>query len=411
MPKSQTAKPSILFSHQNFPAQFGAFGQYLAQQGWDVTFATTKLSGQVPASCRLLQMKPHRAPADGVHRFAVDLEKAMINGQAFANAAMRARDADGLVPDLVFAHSGWGSGTFCKAVWPACKYVAYVEWFYSWPAVDVVADVSNRREEDRRAHALARNAPILLDLAQADAVYCPTQFQAARFPDRLRDQLLIEHDGVDAARLAPDPHAALTLPGITLPPEAEVISYATRGMEPQRGFPDFMRAVAVLLGQRPHLHVVIGGEDRVSYGAKLPDGDSWKARMLKELDLDLSRVHFTGRLPYPDYVQLLQATDLHVYFTVPFVLSWSLIEAMSVGCALVASDNDAVREAIADGQSGVLVDHTDVEAAVAAISSLLDDKARAQSLGKAARQTVLDRYDRGQIWPARADALHRLIES
>lgn len=409
MPSNETSKPSILFSHQNFPAQFGAFGYYLATQGWDVTFATSKLSGTVPKNCRLLQMKPHRAPAAGVHRFAVELEKAVINGQAFANSAIRAREKEGLSPDIVFAHSGWGSGTFCKAVWPDCKYVAYVEWFYNWPAVDVAPADRNGKEEDRRAHALARNAPVLLDLAEADKVYCPTEFQAAQFPDKFRSSMVVLHDGVDVTRLAPDRSARVDLPGVDLPPDAEVVSYATRGMEPQRGFPEFMRAVAMLLEQRPKLHVIIGGEDKVSYGTQLPEGESWKARMLAELDLDLTRVHFTGRLPYPDYVRLLQATDVHLYFTVPFVLSWSLIEAMSLGCALVASDNAAVGEAIAHGESGLMVDHADLAAVVAAVSALLDDKARRHGLGDAARQAAVRKYDRNWIWPARADALHQMI--
>lgn len=403
-------KLSILFSHQNFPAQFGGFGYYLAQSGWDVTFATSKISGPIPPNCRVLKMKPHRMPAGGVHRFAHDLENAMINGQAFANSAIKAREETGLNPDIVFAHSGWGSGTFCKAVWPNCKYVSYVEWFYRWPAVDLNTSIANNGDEDQRAHALARNAPILLDLAEADIVYCPTEFQASQFPGKLRHNMIVQHDGVNTESLRPQKTLAVNLENGSLPQDAEVLTYATRGMEPHRGFPEFMRAVSQLQKKRPKLHTIIGGEDRVAYGRKLPDGDSWKKRMLAELDLDLSRIHFVGHLPHGDYIKLLQATDVHVYLTVPFVLSWSLIEAMSIGCPIVASKNAAVEEALTDNESAILVRNECISEIVGAVTKLLEHKKLSNSMGEAARLRAIRSYCSRWIWPAREEVLRRLVE-
>lgn len=401
--------PSILFSHQNYPAQFGGFGRFLAARGWDVTFATARADARAPAGCRLLPMKPHRSPTTGVHRYATGLEKAMINGQAFANAAIRAREREGLRPDIVVAHSGWGSGTFCKAVWPECRYAAYVEWFYRWPSVDVADGEAAGSVEDRRAHALARNAPTLLDLAEADLVFCPTEFQARRFPEGFRRNMIVQHDGVETRKIRPNRRVGAAVAGRLLPPEAEIVTYATRGMEPHRGFPDFIRAVAALQKLRPRLHAVIAGEDRVAYGPPLPAGESWKGRMLAEADLDMDRVHFVGTLPHARFVELLQAAHAHVYFTVPFVLSWSVIEAMSAGCPLVASDNAAVREALTDGRTALLVDHRDIAATVAAVSRLLDDRALALHLGDGARREAVQRFDAGWIWPAREECLRRLI--
>ena len=199
-----------------------------------------------------------------------------------------------------------------------------------------------------------------------------------------------------------------TLAALGPPPDAEVVTYATRGMEPYRGFPEFMRALAALQAARPRLHAVIAGQDRVVYGAKLPEGESWKARMLAELTLDPARTHFVGLLPGDAYRRLLQATDAHVYLTLPFVLSWSFLEAMSIGAPLVASDNAPVREAVGDSDGAALAPHGDVAALTAAIAATLDDPAAARARGARARRRILQAYDRAWVWPARADMLRRL---
>jgi len=400
----------ILFSHQNFPAQFGSFGAYLARNGWEVSFFSENDTIPPPPGCKLFKMTPHRKPTEGVHRFAKPLEQAMINGQAFANTAIAALDT-GLKPDVVVAHSGWGSGTFAKAVWPECKYVSYVEWFYRWPGLDKSHRMDEATSADDRARALARNAPTLLDLVEADMVFCPTNFQAAQFPDWLRERIKVMHDGVDTARLAPNPSAKMPVLALDLPPDAEIVTYATRGMEPHRGFPDFMRAIALLQKSRPKLHALIGGEDRVAYGAKLPAGQSWKQIMLDELDLDESRLHWTGLLPRDQWLKLLQATHVHIYLTVPFILSWSMIEAMSVACPMVVSNTAPVLEAMTPDVTGLVVDHVKTEELAAAIARLLDDRALAKRLGAQARWHVKQNYDASWIYPSRAWELANLVRA
>lgn len=400
----------ILFAHQNFPAQFGEFGVYLARNGWDVAFATAAEGAKPPPGCRMVKMVPHRDPTKGVHRFAHTLEKAMINAQAFANAAMRARD-EGLNPDVVVAHSGWGSGTFAKAVWPQTKFVSYVEWYYRYPPVDAVQGPSAQTEEDGRAHALSRNTPILLDLAEADMVLCPSRFQAQQFPEKLRRDMVVMHDGVDTDYHAPSDYPDLPDALKALPADAEIVSYATRGMELHRGFPEFMRALARLQAARPKLHAIIVGQDRVAYGPSREDGRGWKEAMQEELDLDESRIHWTGLLPRKQYLGVLQKTDVHVYLSVPFVLSWSMIEAMSTGCALVASDTDTVREAATDGEDALLVDHSDIDALAAGVARLLDDRRLAETLGEAARRTAIRNYGANWIWPWRDRLLTELVRA
>lgn len=399
----------ILFAHQNFPAQFGQFGAYLARNGWEVAFITASQNARPPPGCRMYVMRPHREPTQGVHRFARPLEMAMINGQAFANAAIKAREA-GLKPDVVVAHSGWGSGTFAKAVWPDCKFVTYVEWYYRWPPADAVLEQDTSSAEDGRAKALARNAPTLLDLAEADLAFCPTQFQASQFPDWLGERLTVLHDGVDTDWHCPRPDASLPESIVRLPPGAEIVTYATRGMEPHRGFPQFLRALAILQRRRRNLHAIIGGQDRIAYGPQLSDGRTWKQVMLDELDLDTARLHWPGLLGREDWAALLQATHVHVYLTVPFVLSWSLIEAMASACPLVVSDTEPVREAVMHGTHGLAADMGHPEAIVDAIETLLDDRKKARELGEAARIQALRNYAASWIYPARARLLADLTK-
>ncbi len=172
----------------------------------------------------------------------------------------------------------------------------------------------------------------------------------------------------------------------------EIVTYATRGMEPYRGFPQFVEAVGKLQKSRPDMHAVIVGQDRVAYGRKLPDGKTFKQKMLEETDLDPSRIHFTGLLPYGDYLKVLQASHAHVYMTVPFVLSWSLIESMATGCLIVASDTEPVREVIKDGKQGLLTDFFDTDLLAERLAEALDNREKLAHLRRGAREVVLKGY-------------------
>ncbi len=399
----------IIFAHHAFPAQFGAFGHWLSKQGWRVTFLTADTGAQPPDGCEMVHTETPLMQPRSLSMFARAFEIATLNTQSFGASAISMRHDHGMMPNVVMAHSGLGVGTFSKSIWPEAHYVPYVEWFYRHPHVDHTPDVQDNSPEDARALALARNTPTLVDLAIGDAAVCPTQFQAEQFPAHLRDRLTILHDGVDCSMLRPDPKARMDIAGLDLPEDAEIVAYATRGMELHRGFPQFMRALYALQKQRPKLHAVIGGEDRVAYGAQLPEGESWKRRMLEELDLDLSRIHFTGLLGRAEYLRLMQASDVFVYFTVPFVLSWSLVEAMSTGCTLVASDVAPVQEALTDGVNGLLVNHDDTAEVVDTICKALDNRELAQILGDRARRDAMRRYDARWIWPARTAMLETLV--
>ncbi len=389
----------ILFVHDNYPAQFGGLGQWLASRGWEVAFATAHPPAEAPAEMRILAYAPHRAPSRETHPYAQPMDKAAINAQAFARSALAARQR-GYRPDVVVAHSGWGAGMFAKDIFPEAAFVAYCEWWYRFPGADVafLAEMEGRplgAPLEAPMHERARNAPIAMDLSAADAAICPTKFQASQFPEIFRRTLRVLHDGIDTDRFRPDAAVRHATLGGIVAEDARVVTYATRGMEPHRGFPQFMAALPAVLADDPKAVAVIAGENRVAYGGDGVRKTDWKARALAENDLDPARVHFVGRLGSADYLRLLQRSDAHVYLTVPFVLSWSMLEAMSTGCGLVLSDTDPVRE-FGDRTNAALVDMTRPDTIADGVREMLADPTSDRR--RRARELVQRRLSRPSLF-------------
>ena len=323
----QERKPKILFVHKNYPAQFGKLAHWLGRHGWEVAFATQK-KGVKSTDLEVYEFQDHRAASPGIHHYVVNYERAIISAQSFARLAVSLRNG-GYFPDVVVAHCGWGVGSFAKDVWPSCKYVSYAEWYYKYPIIDRTPHDPPRDELEARAQARSRNAPIWLDIFAADRVIVPTEFQASQFPEILRAKITVLPDGIDTSLHRPGPKSTELLSSLGIPEHARVVSYVARGMEPMRGFPEFMSAAYEVQKQRPETHFIIVGEDRVAYGSKkmVP---SWKCKMLESFPYDRSRLHFTGLIPRDAFVDVLRTTDAHVYLTAPFVLSWSFLPSRSI---------------------------------------------------------------------------------
>jgi glycosyltransferase involved in cell wall biosynthesis len=400
----------ILFLHNNFPAQFRHMARALAAvPGNQVVFGSQPREGEIPGVRRIL-FSPARTPRQGVHHYNRTQESAILLGQAAFRAAIELR-REGFVPDIIYGHSGWGSTLFMREVFPSARLLCYFEWFYRASGSDVdfldPADVT----DDDACRIRARNAPILMDLEACDWGINPTKFQQVQFPALFREKLSVLHDGIDTEFFKPSPGSKLVLPGLDLSNASEIVTYATRGMEPYRGFPQFMRAAALLMQRRPGLHVVVAGADRVAYSRMLPEGQSWRARMLAELpDLDSTRLHFAGLLPYPSYLKLLQASSAHVYLTVPFCLSWSLLESMAVCCRIVASDTAPVREVMEDGRNGLLVDFFDHQALAERVEELLDRPEQFAQIRAEARRTVEQRFALARLLPRQVKILGDLVK-
>lgn len=398
----------ILFIHDNYPAQFGALGSWLSKRGWDVRFGTAWEGGN-KGDPHFFRYKAHREPTQGIHPYALNFEKCAINGQAAARAFIAAKER-GYQPNIIMAHSGWGSGMFARDIWPDAKFIPYLEWWYNYPPTDDVSLGTHQYDLHASLRQTARNAPFLLDMAGSAMRLCPTEYQASQFPDDLRAGLTVMHDGVDVKLHAPAKAPVKEAAGLEISAMKEVVTFFTRGMEPHRGFPQFMRALAEVQSRRPEAHCIIGGEDRVAYGTKLPEGESWKARMLVELEgkLDLSRIHFCGLQPRPEFIRVLQASDAHVYLTADFVLSWSMLDAMAIGCPMIVSDCAPVREYMSE-ETGLFTGLHDEATLAERIVEALENREAMKARGAAARQVILDRCDRDRIYPAKEEMLKGLL--
>ncbi|HEY9629931.1 MAG TPA: glycosyltransferase family 4 protein [Coleofasciculaceae cyanobacterium] len=390
----------ILFLHSNFPAQFRHLAQALAKDPKNqVVFGTHQQARSLPGVRKVIY-HPSREVRPETHHYVQSLEGAVLTGQAVCRMAIQLQ-AEGWIPDLVYGHAGWGTALFIKDIFPKAKLLSYFEWFYHAHGSDADFDPAELLDLDDILRIRIKNASLLLDLYGCDQGLSPTHWQQQQLPPEFHPKIKVLHDGIDTHFFCPKPGAKLVLPsiGLDLSHVDEVVTYATRGMEPYRGFPQFMQAVALLQQRHPHCHVVVAGEDRVAYGSQLPDGQTYKQVMLEQLPLDLSRLHFTGHLPYKEYVQLLQASSVHVYLTRPFVLSWSMLEAMAAGCLVVGSRTPPVTEVIEEGENGLLVDFFSPEAIADRVDQVLDHPDRMAAVRAKARQTVVNHYNLEQLLP------------
>lgn len=393
----------ILFVHQNFPGQFKHLAPALAAQAGNEVVALRAQQGQPSASVwqgvRLVSYRTQRGTTAGIHPWVSDFETKTIRAEAAFHAALALR-AEGFVPDVIIAHPGWGESLFLKDVWPQARLGIYCEFYYHSSGADMGFDPEFPTDDTGSACRLRlKNLNNLLQFEVANAGLAPTQWQASTFPRPFRDKISVIHEGIDTVALAPHPAVSLTLNGqLTLTRDDEIITFVNRNLEPYRGYHIFMRALPELLALRPNARVLICGGDEVSYGAKAPDNAKWKDIFFNEVRprlnaQQLARIHFLGNLPYSHFIPLLQLSSVHVYLTYPFVLSWSLLEAMSIGCAIVASNTAPLQEAIHDGVTGRLVDFFDAAALARTVAALLEQPQERARLGAQARTFAREHYD------------------
>lgn len=390
----------ILFIHQNFPGQFKFLAPALAAQGHTVVAMTMqKVNASEWQGVKLAPYSASRGTTPNVHPWVSDFETKTIRGEACFRAAL-ALSESGFTPELIVAHPGWGESLFLKDVWPDARLGIYCEFYYHAHGADVGFDPEFPAKDPGEVCRLRlKNLNNLLHFEIADAGISPMHWQASTFPEPFRSQITVVHDGIDTEAIAPNPNVSLTLNGnITLTKANEVITFANRNLEPYRGYHIFMRSLPEILKRRPKARVLIVGGDDVSYGARPEGGSKWKDIFASEVrpqvsDADWVRVHFLGNISYQHFIALLQLSTVHVYLTYPFVLSWSLLEAMSVGCAIVASDTQPLREAIRHDDTGRLVNFFDVAGLANEVCALLDDPAARARLGANARAFAQANYD------------------
>ena len=388
----------ILFIHQNFPGQFRHIAPALANRGHQVH--ALAITGQATAGVSLHSYRPSKGSSTSIHPLASEFETKVIRAEACGQAMLQLK-ANGLMPDLVIAHPGWGEALFVKDVWKQTSLLSFLEFYYATSGTDVGFDPEFSKQgffEDARLRV--KNANNLLSLEISDFGLSPTNWQKQSHPQWTQDRIQVIFDGVDCDILKPNPSVRLNLKretgeSFSLTSKDEIITFVNRNLEPYRGYHSFMRALPKILAARPNARVLIVGGDGVSYGAKAPEGKTWKQIFLDEVKsrIDLERVHFLGNVPYPIFTQLLQLSSCHVYLTYPFVLSWSCIEALSTGCLVIGSDTGPVREVIEHGVNGLLVDFFNYEAIADAVIRSLSDPASFIRMRQNARASAKDNYD------------------
>ena len=383
----------ILFSHNNYPAQFRRLIPALVKRGHDVVFLCRSKEWHAPSvdGVRLLQFEPHRDGGGAViHPYLRRFEQAVLQGQA-SYRALQPLLQEGWSPDWIINHVGFGNGLFLNDVFPDASRIGLFEWYYNSSGADVDFLKQGKVDPDRALRLRTWNAHLLLELAACDLAITPTYWQRDQFPKHLRTHLQVIHEGIDVAgmqalRHTPPPRPSF-LPADT---DLEIVTYVSRGFEEYRGFPQAMQAIAELQRRRPSLQALIVGHDGVAYGSKRQDGRAWGEWAKDELALDPSRTHWMGILQDAEYHQVLAHSSVHLYLTVPFVLSWSLLEAMAAGCALVSSATPPVLEVLEHNKSALLVDFFDPIAQANAIELLLDQQELRHYLIRGAQTRVAD---------------------
>ena len=400
---------NLLFAHPNMPGQFKhlarAFG---AEGGHRIYFVTKHKTAEIPGVTRVtygVKQAEHKE----THRYLRLTERAVYQGQAAWRACHQLKTQASFEPDIIIAHPGWGDTLFLRDLFPRARVLHFCEFYYRAHGADVDFDPAELPNEDTLARLRVKNITNLASLENMDWGLAPTVWQWSLHPAEYQPRISVMHDGVDTQQCQPDPHASITLPnGKTFKAGDEVMTYIARNFEPYRGFPTFMKAAEMLLAERPNLHIVAVGADEVSYGKAAAAGTTYRGEWLKKVNLPEDRIHWTGTLPYGELLKLYQVSAAHVYLTYPFVLSWSMLEAMASGVALVASNTMPVLEVVEDGSNGLLADFYNPRDVADKVGQLLDAPDGNAAMRAAARQTVVDRFDLEKLLPLHMELVRQI---
>lgn len=389
----------FLFIHQNFPGQFRHVLRALAENPEHQVVGigdATRLKSRPAFHPKILTIgyDQEKLGSDQTHHYIRDFEGHIRRGQNVARACLTLKDK-GFYPDVIVAHPGWGEALFLKEIYPNAKHVYYFEYYYHSSGGDLGFDPEFTTNIDDQLKVQVRNATQLLALTATDTGISPTYWQKSRYPDELQHKIEVIHEGIDTEVIRPNSNATVTINGRKLTSRDEIITYVARNLEPYRGIHTFIRSLPKLLKLLPNARVIIVGSDGVSYGRRLPEGQTYKMKYINELpkDTDWERVHFVGHVPYADYLSVLQVSSCHVYLTYPFVLSWSMLEAMSAGCALVASSTPPVEEIIRENENALLVDFFDTNKLAETVAMVVNHPDGYRQMRENARNTIIESYD------------------
>lgn len=390
----KTKTINLLFVHPNFPGQFKELLNSLRKLGnVRIAFITSHQTAELGGVDIRRYEQPDAKPKGMVNYLGTLNQNLESSKEVTRQAIELARE--GFKPDAIIGHIGWCGLLFMKDVFPDAKLIGYAEWYYRWE--NSWENFSKQKVKmDLKANTRMLNASSVIGFEALDESVTPTHWQRSVFPAAHQRNMHVIHEGIDTQVCRPKERCVLTLPGCRLAEDAKIVSYIARSMEPARGFFSYMAAVEKLCKLDPELQFVVVGRPRPAYSNSVANGVTYKQQALERYDCDWSRVHFCGKLSYDDYLQVLRNTSVHVHFSMPLFLSWSLLEAMSCGCTIVGSSNAPVNEVIQGDVNGRLVPFFDTSALTDQVINLLNDRVAAKRLGAAARQTVIDHYEVSQ---------------
>jgi glycosyltransferase involved in cell wall biosynthesis len=397
----------ILFVHQAFPAQFGHLARHLVRDhGYQCTFVS-RLPPGTTDGIRCLQYEPKGGATRHNSYLTRNFENAVAHA-AGVHAACR-RHAD-VRPDLIVGHSGFGSTLFLRELYD-CPIVNLFEYYYRPHGSDMDFRPEFPPRDLDYLRAYCRNAMILLDLQYCTAGYAPTHWQRSVLPATCHDKVEVIFDGVDTAVWHRHDPVPLAVDGRPLDADTRLVTYVARGFESMRGFDIFMKVAKRIYRELANVVFVVVGTDRVCYGPdlRLIPEKSFREHVLKQDDYDLSKFLFPGPLPPSRLARLLSVSDLHLYLTVPFVLSWSLFDALACGCPVVASNTDPVKEVITHDRTGLLADFYDVDGLAELALRVLRDPAGHRRLGEAGMALIEEKYTLSKTLPQMLDFYQRVL--
>jgi glycosyltransferase involved in cell wall biosynthesis len=398
---ASTFSMQILFVHQNFPGQYRYLARHFASSPGCEAYAIGERENvkrqlyYMPQGIKLMGYdKPREVDADSaypVKEFANQHYRAQMLG-----GLLTRQKKNGLKPDIIFCHPGWGEGLFLKEFFPDARLIYFFEFYFRPGGLAAYQhDDLNSRTKTR-----IRNTVNLLALDTADVGVSPTRWQWQTHPEEYQSKIRVIHDGVDTAVVKPDPGARVrfgksAFPDREFSAEDEIITFSVRNLEPSRGFDRYMRALPRLQKLRPNAWFIIVGGDETSYVKGHSSGKPWREVLLEEVgaQLDMSRLLFSGRVPYSDLLALFSISSLHIYMTIPFVLSWSMLEVMACGTPVLGSRTGPVEEVIEDGVNGFLFDYFSEDELVEKVKMLMDDTQLRKTIGQRGREFIIENYD------------------
>lgn len=390
----------VLLIHKGFPGQFKHLFLKLQQRGHEISvISKPKPKTLIPKGIAYTQYSIKKGNSPDVNKFCREFETKIIRGEAVAKCADKLKST-GYYPDLILGHPGWGEMLFLRDIWPRCPQIHYLEFFYGVPGTDNDFEESMQRplNWEERAYTRIKNAHLLSNMNSMEAGLTPTYFQHSLLPEWVKACTQVIHDGIDCDWLSPNNQARLIFKnGFILRSGMPIVTFINRTFEPYRGIHVFLESIKELQRLHSTFHTILVGEDTpfVSYGKSRTDGAGWLTILKKEYGpgLDWSRIHAVGKVTHTQLKTIYQISSAHVYLSYPFVLSWSMLEAMSCGCLVIGSDTAPVRELIKNGKNGILVPFSDAKQIKEQIHQALLYPSRYLAIKKEARRSIQDGYN------------------